>query len=86
MQYQAPQTYEGQILHENPEIRGKIMSSSQFQEWKQKLTRLNIDDEELYLRGGDMLKDEDQISMEWVIKHHPEWLPKNVRIQVEVEH
>jgi hypothetical protein len=77
MQYQTPPTYEGQILQQHPDVREKIVSSSEFKEWKQNLTFLEIDEEVLYVRGGDMLKDEDQIVFEWVMKCHPEWLPEN---------
>jgi hypothetical protein len=36
--------------------------------WKNTLRALEIDGETLYVRGGDMLRDEDQLIVEWARK------------------
>jgi hypothetical protein len=62
-------TFEGRILDKYPEIRARISGSEEFAAWREDLPALEIDDEKLYIRGGDMLRDEDQIMFEWARRH-----------------
>ena len=62
-------TFEGRVLDSYPEIRERISNSREFAAWRDDLPALEIDDEKLYIRGGDMLRDEDQIMFEWARRH-----------------
>jgi hypothetical protein len=54
-------TFEGKVLQENPEVRQMVTESEAFQSWKQGLPSTVVDDVTYFVRGGDMLQDEDQI-------------------------
>jgi len=58
-------TFEGRVLARLPAIRSAVRASAEFADWRDSLASLVVDGELLYLRGGDMLKDEDQIMFEW---------------------
>ena len=62
---EKPRTVEGQILDKRPAIREAVRQSSAFAEWLGGLKKIAIDGEVLYIRGGDMLRDEDQVMFEW---------------------
>lgn len=58
-------TREARILSRFPEVRAKVLESPEFAAWLDGLTALDVDGETLYLRGGDMLRDQDQVIFEW---------------------
>jgi hypothetical protein len=58
-------TTETRVLDRYPEIRQAALESPTFAEWRSGLKALEIDGETFYLRGGDMLRDQDQIVFEW---------------------
>jgi hypothetical protein len=60
--------WEARFLDAHPEIREKALSSPEFASWKKRLQSLVIDGEKLYVRGGDMLRDEEQILFEWALE------------------
>ena len=62
-------TLEAHVLNAYPHIRAKISRSKKFAAWRNDLPALDIDGETLYVRGGDMLRDEDQIILEWARRH-----------------
>jgi hypothetical protein len=62
-------TVEARILDQHPDIREALSKSEEFLLWRNSLPSVVIDEEKLYIRGGDMLKDEDQIMFEWARKH-----------------
>jgi hypothetical protein len=62
-------TFEARILDQHPEMREDLSKSEEFLAWRNSLPSVVIDEEKLYIRGGDMLKDEDQIMFEWARKH-----------------
>lgn len=61
-------TAETRVLNRYPEIRKAVLESPPFAAWRRGLKAMNIDGETLYLRGGDMLRDEDQVIFEWARK------------------
>ncbi len=65
---QPGRTVEARVLDHYPEIRRQVLESGEFSVWLQGLTALEVDGETLYLRGGDMLRDEDQVIFEWARK------------------
>ena len=58
-------TFESQILDRNPNIRSKVLESKAFHTWKDSHPSVVVDDVKYYIRGGDMLRDEDQLIFEW---------------------
>lgn len=58
-------TSEGRLLDKHPDIRSDAIASPEFQDWMAGLPTVVVDDVKYYIRGGDMLKDEDQIVFEW---------------------
>ena len=45
------------------------MQSAAYQEWKHSLRSIVIDGELLYLPGGDVPRDEDQLIYSWALSH-----------------
>ncbi len=62
---ESEQTFEGEFLDGHSDVRKKVTRSKGFREWKKQLPTIVVDDVKYYIRGGDMLKDEDQIIYEW---------------------
>jgi hypothetical protein len=58
-------TVEARVLDRYPDIRRAVADSAAFAVWLGTLTALEVDGETLYLRGGDMLRDRDQVMFEW---------------------
>ena len=59
---------EARILEHYPDIRSAVLASPAFAEWFGRLTALEVDGQTLYLRGGDMLRDKEQLIFEWARK------------------
>lgn len=62
-------SFEAHVLDRSPQIREAVSASKDFIAWRDSLSSVIVDNERLYIRGGDMLKDEDQIIFEWARKH-----------------
>ena len=58
-------TPEGRFLDKHPEIRSEVIASREFRDWIPGLPTVIVDDIKYYIRGGDMLKDEDEIVCVW---------------------
>jgi len=65
------QTEESQLLDRHPGVRESVSSLLEFVEWSSRLPTVVVDDVTYYLRGGDMLKDRDQVIVEWVRRFRP---------------
>jgi hypothetical protein len=61
-------TFESLLLVNCPEVRNAVLASAEFIAWRERLASVVVDDVKYYIRGGDMLKDEDQIVVEWARK------------------
>jgi hypothetical protein len=61
-------TFESLLLVNYPEVRNAVLASAEFIAWRERLASVVVDDVKYYIRGGDMLKDEDQIVVEWARK------------------
>jgi hypothetical protein len=62
-------TVEARVLDRYPDLRTAVSDSNEFAVWRDSLPSLDIDGERLYIRGGDILRDEDQIMFEWARKN-----------------
>ncbi|HYN98967.1 MAG TPA: hypothetical protein VEU28_04775 [Actinomycetota bacterium] len=58
-----------------PEVKEAVWSLTQFREWMEALPSVMVDDVKYYVRGGDMLKDSDEVLWEWARKHRPDLIP-----------
>jgi hypothetical protein len=65
MTNESEKTFESKILDRHEEVRREVVSSDEFHSWKEDLPTVVVDDVTYYIRGGDMLKDEDQVVFEW---------------------
>ncbi len=74
MSEESEKTFESRVLDRNPEVRIAILATKEFHDWKDTLPSVIIDDIKYYIRGGDMLKDEDQVIFEWA--HRSGLLPE----------
>jgi hypothetical protein len=74
MESEADETVESAILDRHPGLREFVSQSEQFAAWKRQLPSVFVDGVTYYVRGGDMLKDESQIMLEWVRRFHAERL------------
>jgi hypothetical protein len=61
-------TFEALLLEDHPEVRNTVLASEEFIAWRNRLPSVVVDGVKYYIRGGDMLKDEDQIVVEWARK------------------
>jgi hypothetical protein len=62
-------TTEAWVLECYPEVRRMVVESPAFAGWLAGLPVVEVDEEKLYVRGGDMLRDEDQVIFEWARKN-----------------
>lgn len=66
---------EGFLSRSHPEVKDRVRSLPEFQDWMRSLPEVVVDDVKYYVRGGDMLKDADQVLWEWVRRNRPDLLP-----------
>lgn len=66
---------EGRRSLRHPQVKETVSSLSDFQRWMKDLPEVVVDDVKYYIRGGDMLKDADEVMWEWARKHRPDLIP-----------
>lgn len=66
---------DGRASLRHPEVKEAVCSLTEFQEWVQQLPEVVVDEVKYYLRGGDMLKDPDEVLWEWTRKNRPDLIP-----------
>lgn len=66
---------EGLLSQRHPEVKRRVASLPEFQQWMGSLSEVEVDDVKYYVRGGDMLRDADQVMWEWVRRNRPDLLP-----------
>jgi hypothetical protein len=74
---------DGRASLRHPEIKEEICSLAEFREWMQSLPEVVVDEVTYYVRGGDMLKDGDEVLWEWARKHRPDLIPPEEDTDVE---
>jgi hypothetical protein len=67
-------TRESQLLAQHPGLREQVESLPEFLIWRSALPKVEVDDELFYVVGGDQLKDQDQIIIEWTRRFRPLFL------------
>ena len=68
MSDQSGETWESRILNSHAEVREAVSGSEDFRAWKDRLPSVVVDGVRYYVRGGDMLRDEDQLIFEWALR------------------
>lgn len=68
MSDQSDKTWESRILDRHAGVREAVLGSKDFHEWKDQLPSVVVDGIRYYIRGGDMLMDEDQLIFEWALR------------------
>jgi hypothetical protein len=54
-----------QFLKRRPEIRQEVTAREDFQRWRSGFRTVVVDGVQYYVMGGDMLRDEDELILEW---------------------
>jgi len=68
MSDQSDKSWESTILDRHPEVRKVVLESKDFYAWKEQQRSVVVDGVQYYIRGGDMLMDEDQLIFEWALR------------------
>ena len=58
-------SFAARFFKRRPDLRQKIRDSPVFQMWRDQFPRVVVDNIEYFVMGGDMLKDEDELMLEW---------------------
>ena len=68
MSDQSDKTWESTILDRHADVRNAVLESKDFYAWKEQQRSVIVDGIRYYIRGGDMLMDEDQLIFEWALR------------------
>lgn len=60
------QSFATRFFERRPDLRQKVRNSPEFQMWRDQFPHVIVDNIEYFVMGGDMLKDEDELMLEWV--------------------
>lgn len=74
-QEEDEKTIESALLDQHPDVRARVLASGEFHAWKEAMPSVVVDDVRYYIRGGDMLRDLDQLVVEWA--HGTGLLPRD---------
>jgi hypothetical protein len=58
-------TFASRFLARHPELRRRIESAPDFVAWRDRFKRVVIDGVEYHVVGGDMLRDADEMMLDW---------------------
>lgn len=72
------ETPERRLLDKNPGARDLIESLPDFLAWRDALPTVEVDGEIFWVVGGDQLKDDDQVIVEWAWQFQPELLARSI--------
>jgi hypothetical protein len=61
-------SFAARFLRQAPGIRDRVLASHEFTEWLKPSKSVVIDGNKFYIVGGDMLKDEDEMILNWARK------------------
>ncbi|KQR77295.1 hypothetical protein ASF98_21345 [Arthrobacter sp. Leaf337] len=71
---EGDQSMENQLLDRHPGVRELVSALPEFIRWRGRLAPVVVDNETFYVVGGDMLKDDDQVIVEWTRRFRPDLL------------
>jgi hypothetical protein len=58
-------TFASRVLARHPELRKQAMGSDSFQKWLKAYSTVEVDGTQFYVVGGDMLRDHDEMILNW---------------------
>ncbi len=61
----ASETFARRFLRARPDVRTRVAEDAAYRAWLGQFRRVEIDGTPLYVLGGDLLLDEDQVALEW---------------------
>jgi len=58
-------SFAARVLERRPAVREQVLNSSEFQAWLRPYKTVVIDGTKFYIVGGDMLRDFDEMILDW---------------------
>jgi hypothetical protein len=58
-------TFASRVLARHPELRKQALGSDSFQKWLKAYSTVEVDGTQFYVVGGDMLRDHDEMILNW---------------------
>ena len=58
-------TFASRVLARHPELRKQALGSDSFQKWLKACSTVEVDGTQFYVVGGDMLRDHDEMILNW---------------------
>lgn len=65
MSREGDTSFAAKFFQHRPDLRGEIDNSTHFQEWKNRFRTVIVDNIPYFVVGGDMLKDEDELALDF---------------------
>jgi hypothetical protein len=62
-------TFASRVLSRHPELRKRAAQSNDFKKWIDSYKQVDVDGQQLYVVGGDMLRDLDEMLLNWSRRH-----------------
>jgi hypothetical protein len=59
-------TFASRVLARHPELRKRALESDDFQKWLKSYATVDVDGTQFYVMGGDMLRDQDEMMLNWI--------------------
>lgn len=65
MSREGDTSFATKFFQHRPDLRSEIDNSTYFQEWKNRFSTVVVDNTPYFVVGGDMLKDEDELALDF---------------------
>lgn len=75
-QDEAGLSREGILSRRHPAAARFVADIPEYQQWLGSLPKVDVDGTRYYVRGGDMLKDGDEVLWEWARRNRPDLVPE----------
>jgi hypothetical protein len=62
-------SFASRFFARHPEVRARIAATGEFAAVRERLPTVDVDGQQYYVVGGDMLRDEDEIALDWAREH-----------------
>jgi hypothetical protein len=65
----ANPSFAARFLAQHADLRERIQKDEAFRTWLGRFKTVSVDEETYFIVGGDMLRDEDELVLEWARRH-----------------
>jgi hypothetical protein len=65
----ANASFAARFLAQHRELRERVQKDQAFRDWLRQFRTVTVDDETYFVVGGDQLRDEDELVLEWARRH-----------------